>query len=68
MEAASNYCRIVNESLTGERAVDERTFTSLSILTERLEQLKRLGGFFAHVGFSTDVKKLKSRADAVLVG
>ena len=67
MEAASNYYRIVNKSLAGERAVDEQTFASLAILTERLERLKRLGGFFADVGFSTDVKKLKSRADAVLV-
>jgi len=67
MEAASNYCRIVSESLTGEREVDERTFASIAILTERLERLKRLGGLFADIGFSTNVKKLKSRADVVLV-
>ena len=68
MEAASYYCRIVNESLTGERAVDEQTFASLAILTERLERLKRLDGFFAEVGFSQDVKRLKNRAHVVPVG
>ncbi len=68
MEAASHCCRIVNESLTGERAVDEQTFASLAILTERLERLKRLDGFFAEVGFSHDVKRLKSRAHVVPVG
>ena len=68
MEATSNCCRIVSESLTGEREVDERTFASIAILTERLSRLKELGGFFADIGFSTNVKRLKSRADAVLVG
>jgi predicted GTPase len=68
MEAASSCCRIVSESLTGEREVDERTFASIAILTERLERLKRFGGLFAGVDFSTNVKRLKSRADAVPVG
>jgi hypothetical protein len=68
MEAASNCCRIVSESLTGEREVDERTFASIAILSERLEQLKGLGGLFADISFSANVNKLKSRADAVLVG
>jgi len=68
MEAASNCCRIVSESLTGEREIDERTFASMAILTERLSRLKELGGFFADIGFSNNVKRLKRRADAVLVG
>jgi hypothetical protein len=68
MEAALNCCRIVSESLTGEREIDERTFASIAILTERLSRLKGLGGLFADIGFSTNVKRLKSRADAVLVG
>jgi hypothetical protein len=68
MEAASNYFRIVNESLTGERELDEQTFASLEVLSERLERLKRLDGFFAEVGFSQDIKRLKNRAHAVPVG
>ena len=68
MDVASHYCRIVSESLTGERTVDEQTFASLAILSERLERLKKVGGFFAEVGFSQDIKRLKNRAHAVPVG
>ncbi len=68
IEMDSNHCRIVEKSLTGERAVDEQTFASLAILTERLEQLKKLDGLFSSVEFSPAVKKLKTRKNAVAVG
>ena len=42
----SNHCRIVTESLTGTRKVDEQTFASLAILDERLERLRGLGETF----------------------
>jgi len=35
-----NHCRIVAESLGGQRAVDEYTFGSLAVLSDRLERLK----------------------------
>ena len=63
----ANHCQIVEQSLTGERAVDEQTFASLAILNERLERLKNLDGIFGHVTFSPDVKKLSRRRGTVAV-
>ncbi len=67
-EVNSNHCQIVNRSLAGERAVDEQTFSSLAILTERMERLKEVDGAFSNVGFSSSVMKLKERANAVAIG
>jgi len=58
IEADSNHCQIVRESIAGERAVDEQTFASLTILAERLERLKKLDKIFDNITFSPDVKKL----------
>jgi len=68
IEMDSNHCRIVEKSLTGERAVDEQTLASLEILTERLERLKKLDGLFSGIEFSSAVKRLKTRKNAVAVG
>jgi hypothetical protein len=62
-----NHYRIVEQGLTGERAVDEQTLASLEVLTERLERLKKLDKAFAGVEFSSAVRKLKARRDAVAV-
>ena len=56
----SDHCRVVAESLRGQREVDDQTFASLSVLNERLERLKRLDEAFAGVTFSSDVKQLQS--------
>jgi hypothetical protein len=64
----SNHCRIVAESLAGERQVDEQTFASLAILAEKLEQLKELDEAFAGVELSSDVRKLQSQKNTVAVG
>ncbi len=66
-EKSASHCQIVEESLTGERAVDEQTFASLAILNERLERLKKLDEIFGDVTFSPDVKKLSRRRGAVAV-
>jgi len=63
-----NHCRIVERGLTGERAVDEQTLTSLEILTERLERLKKLDSIFSGIEFSSAVRNLKARRNAVAVG
>jgi hypothetical protein len=68
MTEHSNHCRTVSRSLTGERAVNEETFASLTILSERLERLKELDDVFSGIDFSSDVKKLKGRKNAVPVG
>ena len=64
----SNHCRIVAESLAGQREVDEQTFASLAILGERLEQLKEVDEAFSGVAFSSDVEKLRSQKNTVTVG
>jgi len=63
----SNHCQIVEKTLTGERAVDEQAFASLTILTERLERLKKLGKAFSNVTFSSAVKKLARQKNTVTV-
>jgi len=64
----SNHFKIVAESLAGERGVDEQTFASLTVLDERLERLRGLGGAFSSIGFSCDVEKLLRQKNAVAVG
>ncbi len=68
IEISSNHCQIVRDSLSGKRAVDEQTFASLAILTERVERLKKVDKIFSNVSFSSAVKELKSRENAVVVG
>jgi len=63
----SNHCQTVRDSIAGERAVDEQTFASLAILTERLERLKKLDKSFSEIAFSSGVKRLKARKNAVAV-
>jgi len=63
----SNHCQIVQETLDGQRAIDERTFESLSVLEERLGRLKKLGGRFADVEFSPAVRKLAGQKGRVAV-
>ena len=68
METDSNHCRLVAESLAGNRQVDEQTFAALAILDEKLERLKKLDSAFYNVAFSADVEKLRARRNAVAVG
>lgn len=64
----SNHCRIVVDSIAGERDVDEKTFASLAVLSERLERLKKHNEAFSGVAFSSAVKNLQSRKDTITVG
>jgi len=64
----SNHCRIVAESLAGERQVDGQTFAAIAILDEKLQRLRRLDGAYSAVTFSADVEKLRSRKNAIPVG
>ena len=67
IEADGNHCRIVRDSLSGDRAVDEQTFASLAVLEERLERLKKLDKIFSRVRFSSHAKKLKKQKRAVAI-
>jgi len=65
IEVNQEHCRVVRDSLLGERAVDEQTFASLSVLAERLERVRELGMDFSDVAFSPDVMKLRRHKSAV---
>ena len=64
IEADLNHCQILEKSLNGERAVDEQTFASLTILGERL---KKLDNIFEGVEFSPAVERLKAQKNAVAI-
>jgi len=64
IESDSNHCQIVRDSIVGKRAVDEQTFASLAILTERLERLKNLDKTFGDIEFSAAVKRLARQKNA----
>jgi len=68
IEGHPTHWRIVEDSISGERAVDEQTFASVAILTERLAQLKKLDKSFDCVAFSPDVRRLTKQNRAVAIG
>jgi hypothetical protein len=60
--------RIVNESLAGQRVVDEQTQAAAAILAERLERLQQSNSLFAGITLSPHVKRLQRQAPALVVG
>ena len=60
------HCKVVKDGLDGNRLIDEQTFDSLAVLTERLERVKKLGPVFSDVAFSKAVQKL-TKQDLPLV-
>jgi len=68
IEGQSSHWQIVEDSLTGERPLDEQTFASLTILNERLERLKKLGKNFDSIAFSPAIGKLAKQKDTVAIG
>jgi hypothetical protein len=66
--AGMDNLRIVNETLAGERPVDEQTHVAVAILAERLERLKQSSRLFAKIAFSPDVEKLKQQAESLVMG
>ena len=65
MEA--DYCQILDQSLRGHRTIDEQTFASAAILSERLERLKKLDKVFSGVKFSPAVRKLAEQKRSLAV-
>ena len=68
LEGDWNHCRIVGESINGKREVNEQTFSSLAILSERLERLNKLDSAFSEIEFSPAVQELEGQQNAVAVG
>ncbi|MHC4076335.1 MAG: hypothetical protein ACYSRR_03655 [Planctomycetota bacterium] len=65
--AQSNHCRIVQETISGEREISEKTLASLAVLNERLERVKKLGAGFGNIRFSHDAGRLAKQNSAVAV-
>ena len=63
----SDHCRIVNESLSGKRDVDDQTFAAIEVLFERLELVKKIDDSFAGITFSPEVMELQKSRSAVAV-
>jgi hypothetical protein len=61
------HCQVVGASLAGRRAVDEKTYASLAVLSDRLERLRQ-SPVFAGVTFSPHVERLRQHVEAVAVG
>ena len=53
--------KIVTESLAGGRSVDEETFSSVAVLAERLDRLKKNSSVFSNVSFSPELEELAER-------
>ncbi|MGA2916391.1 MAG: hypothetical protein ABSE89_10230 [Sedimentisphaerales bacterium] len=53
-----DHCKIVLDSLTGEKATDEQTFASINILVEKLENVRKLHRSLVDVEFSPFVQEL----------
>jgi len=65
MTRMDGHFRVVGRSLAGVRPVDEQTYASAAVLSERLERLKQSNGLFAGIELSPDVEALKRRAPAL---
>ena len=55
-----DHFKVIAESLSGARPIDEETFSSVAVLAKRLERLKKTSKLFDDVGFSDEAKELAS--------
>lgn len=55
--SASEF-RIVEDAVNGNREVDEKALSAAAVLEERLEHIRALGGSFARIEISPDMKRL----------
>jgi len=61
LAAKCDHFKVITESLSGARSTDEEIFSSIAVLAERLERLKKTNALFDEVGFSEQVEKLALR-------
>lgn len=67
IEINTDDCQVVRDSMDGRRPVDEQTFTSIAILSERLARVRRLGKNFSNIKFSSAARKLARNENIVAV-
>jgi hypothetical protein len=51
-------CKVVMESLSGQRPTDEQTFASINILSDRLQNVRKVHRSLIDVEFSPQVQAL----------
>ncbi len=64
----SDYLDVLKGSLTGEREVDQQTYVSLAVLSDRLERVKKLGKAFSGICFSDEVEQLSRESSMLAIG
>ena len=62
-----DHIQILNDSLAGQRDVDEQTHESVAVLGDRLETLKAMGDCFEGVEFSPDVEAMAEHKSRLAV-
>ncbi len=57
-EKQRDHFKIINASLAGSSPLDEETFSSVAVLSERLDKLKRSSDQFKDITFSDQLEEL----------
>lgn len=65
--SASEF-QVIQDALAGRREADEDALAALSVLEQRLERVKELGGGFSDIGFSTEAAELHRNMSVAAVG
>ena len=55
-----DHFEVITDSLSGLRATDEETLSSVAVLAERLERLKKTSSLFGGVTFSPQLEELET--------
>ena len=53
-----DHFKIIEDSLSDSRPIDEETFSAVAVLAEQLEKLKKNSSVFADITFSPHVDEL----------
>jgi hypothetical protein len=59
--------KVVTESLEGKRNVDEDTFASVAILSDKLERLRKISKKYCAVEFSPYVKNIMAKEKVMAI-
>ncbi len=53
-----DHVHVLQETLSGRRAINQKTFEALAVLTERLQLLKKASSLFEKVTLSPELERL----------
>lgn len=60
--------QLIQDVIAGHTDVDEHALAAVAELEQRLERVKSLGGDFANIGFSSNIRELRHKATLAAVG